>query len=139
MFNFDKTSSVSSLLEEPKNEDKSVNSENHSLNSHSNEDDLSYHKEEYTENERILMRVEAFDNVQKHENLRYCSKCQYFKPLRTHHCRLCMRCVLKMDHHCQWMVTCIGFGNYKYFMNVLFYTDMSLFFIGSMLIRFMRD
>uniref|UniRef100_A0A8C8Z5D9 Palmitoyltransferase n=1 Tax=Prolemur simus TaxID=1328070 RepID=A0A8C8Z5D9_PROSS len=30
-----------------------------------------------------------------------CKKCIYPKPARTHHCSICNRCVLKMDHHCQ--------------------------------------
>ena len=29
---------------------------------------------------------------------RYCQKCQAFKPPRSHHCRVCQRCVLRMDH-----------------------------------------
>jgi len=31
---------------------------------------------------------------------RFCEKCQCKKPERSHHCRVCQRCVLKMDHHC---------------------------------------
>ncbi|XP_036192337.1 palmitoyltransferase ZDHHC16 isoform X2 [Myotis myotis] len=30
-----------------------------------------------------------------------CKKCIYPKPARTHHCSVCNRCVLKMDHHCR--------------------------------------
>ncbi|XP_006880129.1 PREDICTED: probable palmitoyltransferase ZDHHC16 isoform X5 [Elephantulus edwardii] len=30
-----------------------------------------------------------------------CKKCIYPKPARTHHCSICNRCVLKMDHHCR--------------------------------------
>jgi palmitoyltransferase len=30
----------------------------------------------------------------------WCKKCLGPKPPRTHHCSLCNKCVLKMDHHC---------------------------------------
>ena len=46
------------------------------------------------------------------------------KPDRTHHCSQCHRCVLKMDHHCDWVGNCIGFYNYKYFLNTLFYASV---------------
>jgi hypothetical protein len=32
-----------------------------------------------------------------------CGQCQTFKPLMSHHCRICNRCVSRMDHHCPWM------------------------------------
>ncbi|BFZ55373.1 hypothetical protein PYCC9005_002413 [Savitreella phatthalungensis] len=53
---------------------------------------------------------------------RYCSKCDYTKPDRAHHCRACGQCVLKMDHHCPWLATCLGYRNYKAFVLFLLYT-----------------
>jgi len=32
---------------------------------------------------------------------RYCLMCHVFKPERCHHCSICNRCVLNMDHHCR--------------------------------------
>ncbi|KAK1430347.1 hypothetical protein QVD17_13018 [Tagetes erecta] len=54
--------------------------------------------------------------------IRYCRKCNHIKPPRCHHCSVCGRCVLKMDHHCVWVVNCVGALNYKYFLLFLFYT-----------------
>ena len=46
---------------------------------------------------------------------RFCKSCKIYKPLRTHHCHICNRCVLKMDHHCPWIGNCVGFANHRAF------------------------
>ncbi|XP_014670661.1 PREDICTED: palmitoyltransferase ZDHHC2-like, partial [Priapulus caudatus] len=52
---------------------------------------------------------------------RYCEKCQCLKPDRSHHCSVCGRCILKMDHHCPWVNNCVNFSNYKFFVLFLGY------------------
>ncbi|VDL83759.1 unnamed protein product [Nippostrongylus brasiliensis] len=32
-----------------------------------------------------------------------CTRCESFRPPRAHHCRVCRRCIRKMDHHCQFL------------------------------------
>lgn len=32
----------------------------------------------------------------------WCTKCQLVRPARAGHCRLCGRCVRRLDHHCVW-------------------------------------
>ncbi|KAF7142194.1 hypothetical protein RHSIM_Rhsim05G0194400 [Rhododendron simsii] len=70
--------------------------------------------------------VEDADNPvheikRKGGDLRYCQKCSHYKPPRAHHCRVCKRCVLRMDHHCIWMNTCVGHANYKVFFIFVLY------------------
>ncbi|ANB11243.1 Pfa4p [Sugiyamaella lignohabitans] len=50
---------------------------------------------------------------------RWCIKCNGYKPERTHHCRQCKKCVLKMDHHCPWTYNCVGHANMPHFVRFL--------------------
>ncbi|XP_023020428.2 palmitoyltransferase ZDHHC6 [Leptinotarsa decemlineata] len=47
--------------------------------------------------------------------LQFCGVCHGYKAPRSHHCRKCGRCILKMDHHCPWINNCVGWGNHAHF------------------------
>uniref|UniRef100_A0AC35UBV7 Palmitoyltransferase n=1 Tax=Rhabditophanes sp. KR3021 TaxID=114890 RepID=A0AC35UBV7_9BILA len=68
----------------------------------------------------ISMKLK-FGEVDMCERIRYCYECRHFKPDRSRHCSSCGFCVLKFDHHCPYVNACINFGNYKYFLNYIFY------------------
>ncbi|XP_049885690.1 palmitoyltransferase ZDHHC20-B-like isoform X1 [Pectinophora gossypiella] len=62
-------------------------------------------------------------------SVRYCNRCVLIKPDRAHHCSICARCVLKMDHHCPWVNNCVCYFNYKFFMLFLGYALLYCLFI----------
>ncbi|CAA0836385.1 Probable protein S-acyltransferase 16 [Striga hermonthica] len=80
----------------------------------------------------------------KSGDLRYCQKCALYKPPRAHHCRICNRCVLRMDHHCVWMNNCVGHANYKIFFVFVLYAVISCIYslvllLGSVTVDSQQD
>ncbi|XP_043271445.1 palmitoyltransferase ZDHHC6 [Venturia canescens] len=55
------------------------------------------------------------ENIGATQYLQFCSICQGYKAPRSHHCKKCRRCVLKMDHHCPWINNCVGHNNHGHF------------------------
>lgn len=58
-----------------------------------------------------------------------CKKCISPKPPRTHHCSVCDRCVLAMDHHCPWLNNCVGYFNARYFYLYMAYMVAGVAFV----------
>lgn len=46
---------------------------------------------------------------------KWCRECRLWRPYRCGHCHMCGKCVLRLDHHCIWMGTCIGERNMRFF------------------------
>ncbi|XP_038906305.1 probable protein S-acyltransferase 16 isoform X1 [Benincasa hispida] len=77
-------------------------------------------------------------------DLRYCQKCSQYKPPRAHHCRVCKRCILRMDHHCIWINNCVGHENYKVFFVFVVYAVVACIYslvllLGSLTIDPLKD
>ncbi|XP_059052915.1 palmitoyltransferase ZDHHC6 [Achroia grisella] len=51
--------------------------------------------------------------------LQFCTVCKGYKAPRSHHCKKCGHCVMKMDHHCPWINCCVGHANHSYFTSFL--------------------
>lgn len=65
-------------------------------------------------------------------DIRLCGTCRTIKPDRSHHCRVCGKCILKMDHHCVWLNNCVSYSNYKYFILFLAYgLTMSVYVVAT--------
>ncbi|KAH7101190.1 zf-DHHC-domain-containing protein [Auriculariales sp. MPI-PUGE-AT-0066] len=63
---------------------------------------------------------------------RFCRKCWVPKPLRAHHCSICDRCVLKMDHHCPWLgAKCIGHRTYPSFVHFVSVSSLLALHVAS--------
>lgn len=60
-------------------------------------------------------------NGHEKEEWTVCSRCETYRPPRAHHCRICKRCIRRMDHHCPWINNCVGERNQKYFLQFLVY------------------
>lgn len=69
---------------------------------------------------------------------RFCKTCVVYKPPRSHHCRYCGRCVLKMDHHCPWINNCVGHDNYGHFLRFIVFANTACFYVLMLLIGRVR-
>eukprot|EP00397_Hematodinium_sp_SG-2012_P027502 GEMP01028901.1.p1 GENE.GEMP01028901.1~~GEMP01028901.1.p1 ORF type:complete len:344 (-),score=40.10 GEMP01028901.1:1128-2159(-) len=49
------------------------------------------------------------------EQMRWCTFCAIWQPLRAKHCHDCHRCVRTHDHHCIWLGSCVGENNRRWF------------------------
>ena len=54
--------------------------------------------------------------------LKFCRTCKIPRDLRVYHCPLCGICVLRHDHHCPWLSTCVGLNNNKLFIELVVVT-----------------
>ncbi|GAM18616.1 hypothetical protein SAMD00019534_017910, partial [Acytostelium subglobosum LB1] len=72
--------------------------------------------------------------VSQEDDRRFCTKCDEQKPERAHHCNICKKCVLRMEHHSMWIGNCIGLYNLKYYILFLFYSSVSIIYFLFLLV-----
>ena len=68
----------------------------------------------YSEKNLMLATIKGQDYF-----LKICKKCKIPKDLRVFHCKECGLCILRHDHHCPWLSTCIGINNNRRFIMLL--------------------
>ena len=52
---------------------------------------------------------------------RNCKTCSIKRPKKCQHCNFCDNCVEEFDHHCQYISSCVGKRNKKYFLFFIFF------------------
>lgn len=64
----------------------------------------------------------------------WCTVCRVMRPPRAGHCRICGVCVLRLDHHCVWINSCVGQANHRSFLlTLVFFLLTSLYGISLVL------
>eukprot|EP00033_Pygsuia_biforma_P001481 GCRY01001671.1.p1 GENE.GCRY01001671.1~~GCRY01001671.1.p1 ORF type:complete len:322 (+),score=12.36 GCRY01001671.1:160-1125(+) len=56
-----------------------------------------------------------------------CEHCHCIRTIRSKHCFTCGRCVLRFDHHCDFLNTCVGFHNHGRFLIFCFLEFLTIY------------
>ncbi|XP_037960111.1 palmitoyltransferase ZDHHC3-like [Teleopsis dalmanni] len=69
-----------------------------------------------------------------HNEWTVCTRCETYRPPRAHHCRICKRCIRRMDHHCPWINNCVGERNQKFFLQFLVYVGLLSLYSAALVV-----
>ncbi|XP_074550076.1 palmitoyltransferase ZDHHC23-B isoform X1 [Halichoeres trimaculatus] len=74
------------------------------------------------------------DELKESSKRNWCPVCKVVRPPRAGHCRICGVCVLRLDHHCVWINSCVGQANHRSFLlTLVFFLLTSLYGISLVL------
>ncbi|XP_063529916.1 probable palmitoyltransferase ZDHHC24 [Cydia strobilella] len=71
------------------------------------------------------IKGKMLDSKQTHD-WSFCSVCECLRPPRAWHCNICNICILKRDHHCTYLTSCVGYFNYRYFILLTLYIFIAM-------------
>jgi len=79
---------------------------------------------------RVMIKQNgAIDSTSLPVSVKFCITCRIWRPPGTHHCGTCNTCVAGFDHHCDFLGKCIGAGNMKLFILLLWTASVASFFM----------
>uniref|UniRef100_UPI0037E7B5CA palmitoyltransferase ZDHHC23-B n=1 Tax=Semicossyphus pulcher TaxID=241346 RepID=UPI0037E7B5CA len=68
---------------------------------------------------RAGLSEQTGDELKESSRSNWCPACRVLRPPRAGHCRICGVCVLRLDHHCVWINSCVGQANHRSFLLTL--------------------
>nr|CBN81968.1 Probable palmitoyltransferase ZDHHC23 [Dicentrarchus labrax] len=68
---------------------------------------------------RAISSSEQAVELKESSRRNWCPVCRVVRPPRAGHCRICGVCVLRLDHHCVWINSCVGQANHRSFLLTL--------------------
>ena len=81
---------------------------------------------------RVMIKQQgAIDSTSLPVTVKFCITCRIWRPPGTHHCGTCNTCVAGFDHHCDFLGKCVGAGNMKLFILLLWTASITSFFMQA--------
>ncbi|XP_031588315.1 palmitoyltransferase ZDHHC23-B isoform X2 [Oreochromis aureus] len=70
-------------------------------------------------NRAVASEQQVEEEMKESNRKNWCQACRAVRPPRAGHCRICGVCVLRLDHHCVWINSCVGQANHRSFLLTL--------------------